>query len=106
MRDPDNEEYEEWREREKIKARERNLKPEVVEKKIGGLIMHQAQQAVSKTHDEEIKALNKQIKEQTLQSEKWEQAFKDADRANEGLYKIKRAQDDAMMKIREFLEHI
>jgi len=47
MRDPENSDYEEWREREKIKARERNLKPEVVEKKIGELYMHQAKQIVS-----------------------------------------------------------
>ena len=82
MRDPENPEYEEWREREKIKARERNLKPEVVKKKIGELYMHQAKQSVSRTNDEDIKALKKQIKEQTLQSEKWEKAFKEADRAN------------------------
>ena len=47
MRDPENPKYEEWREREKTKSRERNLKPGVVEKKIGELYLHQARQAVS-----------------------------------------------------------
>ena len=85
MRDPENPKYEEGREREKTKARERNLKPEVVERKIGELYMHQAQQATSRKNDEKIKALNKQIEEQKLQIEKWEQSFKDADLANVGL---------------------
>ena len=106
MRDPENPEYEEWREREKTKARERNLKPEVVEKKIGELFMHQAHQAVSKKHDETIKALNKQIEERNLQIKKFEQSFKDAELANVGLQKINRTQDQAIMKIRAFLERI